>query len=217
MTVTFHQPNYLPNLGFFYKMAHVDLFIVGTNIQFEKGEGWQQRHKIPGPASDLWLTVPVLGSQNQMIKDVKINNAVNWRRKHKKTLELTYKKTPEQELLSKIANVYDSQWVRLAELNLQLINLFKEALGISTPVVFDEELSGEKYELLLNICEKYKADTYLSGMGAKDYMTQEYYSAMKDRGITHQFVDKNLTALYPYSSVHYILRDGRKAVSQLLQ
>ena len=72
-----HQANFLPNLGFFYKMQQADVFVVITNLQFEKQEGWQQRNKIAGANGDMWLTVPVLGSQNQLLKDVKINDQTN--------------------------------------------------------------------------------------------------------------------------------------------
>ena len=115
MIIAAHQPNHLPNLAFFNKMKLSDLFVIVTNLQFEKHEGWQQRHKICGPNGDIWLTVPVLGSQNQLIKGVQINNQVNWRKKHKRTLEIVYSKTKEKEALSKINSLFEKDWKRLAD------------------------------------------------------------------------------------------------------
>jgi len=216
MIIAAHQANYLPNLGFFYKMAQADLFVVITNIQFGKEEGWEQRHKIPGPNNDIWLTVPTQGSQNSRSKEVMIDNNSNWQRKQKKTLELTYNKCLEKEVLKKITDVHNKQWKRLVELNFAFIQLFREVLGISTPLVLDEEVEGEKQHLLLNICEKYNADTYLSGMGGKKYMTEDYFSALKERNIAHDFISRNLTVLYPYSALHYILTRGVQHVSQVI-
>lgn len=217
MLVAAHQPNFLPNLGFFYKMQRADFFVVISNIQFEKQEGWQQRHKIPGPNNDIWLTVPVLGSQNQKIKEVRINNLVNWRKKHKKTIELIYGRTKEKETLGELLEIYNKPWERLVDLNFALISYFKELLSIKTPLILDEEVFGEKHDLLINICKKYKADGYLSGAGAKHYMSEEYFLEIEKNSISHFFVDNNLTALYPYSIIHYLLNDGKEEVLKLIK
>src|SRR3989344_62251 len=142
--VAAHQPNFMPNLGFFYKMSKADKFILITNIQYERQEGWQRRNRILNNNQDLWLTVPTLGSQNQMIKDVKINNSVLWQKKQKKTLELIYK----------------TKWERLADLNIAIIKLIKNELKIPTELIIDEEINGDKQDLLINICKKYNADCY---------------------------------------------------------
>jgi len=217
MIVAAHQPNYLPNLGFFYKMAQADSFVVFANAQFEKQEGWQQRHKIKGPNNDLWLTVPVLGSNTQLIKNVKIDNRQNWRHKHKKSLELSYNRAAGKDFLPLILQIYDKEWERLAELNFEIIKTLREIIGIETPLVFDEEVGGKKQDLLVNICNKYGADTYLSGLGAKNYMTQKYFDAMKTNGIKHKFIDKNITGEYPYSTVHYLMTEGKDWVSKLVR
>ena len=216
MIIAAHQPNYLPNLAFFNKMRLVDKFVIVTNLQFEKHEGWQQRHKIPGPNSDIWLTVPVLGSQNQIIKDVKINNQINWRRKHDKTLETVYAKGKGKEFLPKFVSIYQKKFERLADLNIALIHVLKDILEIKTHVVVDEEVSGIKHQLLMNICKKYEADTYLSGVGAKLYLDKEKIKEIEASEIKHQIVKRNLTAAYPYSTVHYLLHEGKKWVLNVI-
>lgn len=149
MLIAAHQPNYLPNLSFFHKMKRADVFIVITNIQFEKHEGWQQRHKVSGTNGDTWLTVPVFGSQNQLIKDVKINNFLPWKRKHKKTLEILYgRTTKEKKFLKSLLELYDRDWNRLVDLNFSIILLIKKFLSIETPVILDEEVSGRKHDFL---------------------------------------------------------------------
>jgi len=216
MLIAAHQPNFMPNLGFLYKMAQVDKFVVMTNLQFEKKEGWQRRHKIKGPLGDQWLTVPVLGSNFQKIKDVRINNLVNWRKKHKKTIEFLYSKSADRQVLNLFLQVYEQDWKRLVDLNYHLIELFRQVLEIPTSVILDEEVGGDKHELLINICLKHKASTYLSGLGAHDYMTQDYYREMEKQGIKHHFVQANVTGQYPYSSLHYILTKGPAWVRQAI-
>ena len=206
----------MPNLAFFNKMKLADKFVIITNLQFEKQEGWQQRHKIKGQNGDIWLTVPVLGSQNQKIKDVKINNHVNWRKKHQKTIQMVYAKSKGKDLIDEINSIYSSEPERLVEVNYKAILKLKDILGIETKVVLDDKVSGNKHELIINICKKYKADTYLSGVGALDYMTKERLAELKKNNIKHKFVEKNLTSLYPYSTLHYLLSEGREWILNVI-
>lgn len=216
MRLAAHQPNYLPNLGFFSKMKEVDLFVIVTNLQFEKHEGWQQRHKIATKNGDLWLTVPVLGSQNQLIKDVLIDNKTDWRQKHKRTLQMTYSKGIGNKFLNRFDLIFSKEWVRLVDFNIAVILLVKDILGITTKVVVDEDVSGVKHTLLMNICKKYGASSYVSGVGAKEYMTSERLDEMEKNGITHVYVSKNLTAVYPYSTIHYLLSKGKDFVLDVI-
>lgn len=52
MKIAIHQPNLIPWLPFFYKMAMVDKFIIFTTAQFEKG-GFQNRYKL---SNGKWVT-----------------------------------------------------------------------------------------------------------------------------------------------------------------
>ncbi len=218
MIIAAHQPNYLPNLGFFYKMSQVDKFIVFTSVQFSKEDGWVRRHKIPSSTGDIWLTVPVLGSGfGQKIADVKISNILPWKRKHSKTIETMYSKTREQDFLKNLLAVYDQEWTTLPALNFAFIQLIVDVLGIKTELIFDEEVSGEKQNLLINLCKKYEADAYLSGMGGKEYMTDDYYQDLNTNEINHHFVQSNLTAHYPYTTIHYIFTEGVETVASWVQ
>lgn len=216
MIVAAHQPNYLPNLAFFNKMRKANLFVIVTNLQFEKQEGWQQRHKVKGPSGDIWLTVPVLGSQNQLIKDVQIHRSINWQKKHRRTLELLYGKRKGAEFLPKLSSIYEKEWQRLVDFNFAAIETLRDILGIKTPVILDEEVAGEKHQLLINVCKKYGADTYLSGVGVKLYLGEEKIKELETQNIKHQIVKKNLTAEYPYSTVHYLLEEGRDWVLNVI-
>lgn len=216
MIVAAHQPNYLPNLAFFHKMKCSDIFVIISNLQFEKQEGWQQRHKIPGPNGDIWLTVPVLGSQNQLIRDVKINNNFPWKRKHKRTIEILYGKNQYRHFIPQIVNIFNKKWDRLVDLNVEIIMLLRELLDIKTPVIVDEKISGIKHELLFNVCKKYKANSYLSGVGVKLYLGKKKLKELERQNIKHLIVEKPLTAKYPYSTVHYLLSKGKQWVSDVI-
>ncbi|MDO8649128.1 MAG: WbqC family protein [Candidatus Peregrinibacteria bacterium] len=218
MRLAAHQPNYLPNIGFFNKMWKAEKFVLFTNVQFSKGDGWVRRHKIKGPNKDVWLTVPVLGSSSeQQIRDVHIDNSHTWRPSHRATIRQAYAHTQERDALERICAVYDRKWDRLADLNIAFILEIKDILGIETPVIIDEEVTGEKYALLINLCKRHAANGYLSGMGGKEYMTEEYFAAMREHGIDHQFVENNLTALYPYTILHYLFTEGKEHLMEIVR
>lgn len=52
--IAIHQPNFVPWLPYFYKMAHVDIFVLLNRVQFEKN-GYQNRFMYKGK----WITKPV--------------------------------------------------------------------------------------------------------------------------------------------------------------
>ena len=83
MKVAIHQPNYIPWLGFFYKILNCDTFVILDNVQYTK-DSIQNRNKIKSSKGELLLTVPVLtkGKFAQITNEVLINNNDNWRKKH---------------------------------------------------------------------------------------------------------------------------------------
>ena len=73
MILSVHQPQYLPWLGYFDKVAASDLFVFLDEPQYKKRE-FQNRNRIKGPTGEVWLAVPCLskGKFDQPIKDVEI-------------------------------------------------------------------------------------------------------------------------------------------------
>ena len=56
MRVAIHQPNFCPHFGFFYKMSQSDIFIILSQVQFEKN-GYQNRYFLQG--KQKWVSMPV--------------------------------------------------------------------------------------------------------------------------------------------------------------
>lgn len=53
--IAIHQPNFIPWLPYFYKMAMADAFVILSHVQFEKG-GYQNRYKL---STGTWVTKSV--------------------------------------------------------------------------------------------------------------------------------------------------------------
>jgi hypothetical protein len=177
MIVAIHQPQFLPWLGYFDKMRRADVFIILDNAQFKKNE-WQNRNRIKMHAGWQWLTVPVIHHFGQLIRDVKINNHVNWKRKHINALQFHYKKTPFfDQYFQQLKTIYDQDWEYLLDFNLALLNQIDSWLNYNTQFKMSSDLdvNEEGTVRLVNLCKSLGAETYLSGAGAKDYLDFELF------------------------------------------
>lgn len=164
-----HQPNYLPWLGLFHKVAQSDIFVVHDEVLYSKG-GLTNRNSIKGPNGPVLLTVPVRhGSSSLPIAEVLINNDHNWRWKHVGSIEACYRRAPYfDDYWPSMRAIYDGEWDLLADLNLSLIGLLLDILQIHVQIVRGTELgvTGQKTERLINTCKAVGATSYVSGRGA---------------------------------------------------
>jgi len=191
MVVAIHQPNFLPWLGYFYKIARSDVFVLLDNAQYTKNS-FINRNKIKTPEGGAWLTVPVIteGRFGQVIKDVHINNRVDWRRKHMGALKANYgRATFFSPLFGELEGIYyEREWQNLCELNIQLTKWVVSKLGLKPNLILASELGveGKGTELLINILKKVGGSMYLSGFGGSKYQDEE---AFEQHGIKLVYSD----------------------------
>ncbi len=171
MIVSIHQPNYLPWLGFFYKMAHSDVFVILTQVQHST-TSFTHRNKVKTRYGGRWLTVP-LTNKGEMINRLQPDQKQMWQQRHWNIIEQAYKKAPYWKEYSPILKgMYESEPSSMANFNIKLIFWLKGVLGINTPVRFDSlmnivDVYGNQRNL--EICKALNADIYLSGTGARSY------------------------------------------------
>lgn len=172
MIVSIHQPHLLPWLGYLDRMRRSDLFVILDHVQFER-QNYQNRVSVKTPQGPLWLVVPVRqASRSERIIDKRIDNQASgrhrWGRRMYLTLEHSYRGAPFFEpLASELRSVLDREWESLVDLNLCLIELLRERLGIRTPLLRSSTLDvrGRKAEGVLEICRAVGATVFLGGLG----------------------------------------------------
>jgi len=170
-----HQLHYLPWLRYFEKIARSDVFIVLDDIQFTKND-WQNRNKIKGPGGAVVLTLPVMHSLGQRLNEVRINNAVPWRRKHAQSILQAYAHAPYFDAHRPfIESIYAREWDYMDALNREMLAYYLEALGITTRIIYASDLKvpGAATERLIALMQAVGADTYYSGA----YALQVYLDA----------------------------------------
>ena len=205
-TLAAHQPQYLPWLGFFDKLAQADVFVLLDNVQFKKNE-WQNRNRIKSANNVQWITVPVGHRFGQSIAEVEVRENEPWRRKHLRALESSYSRAAGfDDLMPLLAEVLEHPWWHLAPLNIELIQILAGRLGIDTELRLGSEFEARDDPTLrlVDLCTRLGADAYLSGAGS-DYLNTQ---AFADAGIDLQvqrFAHPEYAQLYgtfePYLSV----------------
>jgi hypothetical protein len=226
MKVAICQPTYLPWSGYFDLMDQVDVFILLDDVQFEK-RSWQQRNRIKTPVGLQWLTVPVItgGRQEQLIRAVEIESG-HFSRDHCRAIELNYRRTPFFEnYFDELSSRLSAQdGMLLADLNLRLIEWFRQKLGIATRLVVSSSLrqSGKRTELLANLCESQGANLYVSPLGSAVYLLKEK-DALLAKGVDvvfqhyeHPQYRQQFPPFLPYASVlDLILNEGDRSLEIL--
>jgi len=182
MILTAHQPSYLPWLGLFSKMAKSDIFVYFDIVSYSKWD-WSSRNKIRNPHGWMWLTVPVLtgNKNNQIFTEVKIDNTQQWARKHWKGINMSYSRTPYFSLYENFfRDVYDSEWNYLSDLDEHITKFLIESLGIKIKFIKAStslQLKGHKSSLVLDMCKKMNANTFIFGGEGKTYAQVEDFES----------------------------------------
>jgi hypothetical protein len=166
MRVATHQPIFLPWPGFFYKALHADVLVLLDRVQFPMGRGWMHRNRVKSDQGDHWLRVPVwkTGRGAQVIADVEICNERDWRARHLRSLRELYTHAPYlSSHLPAVEEIYARNHRSLLALNLDLIRYLWGALKLPGVLHLQSELgvTGRGTELLANVCQAMKADTYV--------------------------------------------------------
>lgn len=202
-----HQPNFLPYLGFFDKLAACDIFVIRDEVLFVKRD-FHHRNRIrvsddpstQKPRSE-WLTVPVEDPNDylrhvQIKRDVKQKN-MPWNKSMLRYIKSHYEKSPHfNEYFQELEGVIDNSDTNLITLNMKLIKFFANKFGLEREFVLASELGlkpafydhqqTDPSEDLAKISEAVEADVYLSGAGGKNYISS---SPFESRGIELKFQD----------------------------
>jgi len=179
MIYSVHQPQYIPWLGFFHKIAASDCFVILDNVQYKQRE-YQNRNKIRTQLGWIWLAIPVItkGKRYQLIKDVSIDNSIDWQRRHKNSLKTWYGKAKYFDKYYPVFDeLYSKPWSRLCDLNIEIIKRMLEILGINTKIYLESEMkiTAKSTKRIIEIGKELMADIYLSGAGGKDYLDESLF------------------------------------------
>lgn len=170
VTVASHQPQFLPWVGFWNKMAHADTFVLSSGIKFDPRD-YTHRTVI---TNSVFLTLPITKeTKSGLIKDVRYDQRSLLR--IIQTLRMTYggKKWPYRSRMDGVLSIldharYDQGF--LIDLNYRLLAEIRDRIGLTTWLEGDEEADGStKMERLFNRVNRHHKPPYVYLMGEGAY------------------------------------------------
>lgn len=181
-TVAIHQPNFLPWLGWFDKLARADTFVLLDHVQMSKTAGnWTNRVRILVHGKPHWLTVPILRSYSgvRAINQIEIDDSRPWRDKAIETIRVNYRRRAAfAEVFPALVDIINFPATLLVELNVHGAEVLAECLGLDAAGMVRSstlELSGHRNDLLADAVRKVGGASYLTGDGAAGYLDESVF------------------------------------------
>ena len=188
MIVSIHQPDFVPWLGFYYKVAHSDVFVYLDDAQFSN-EAAHDFNFIKTQNGKLKIKIPVDYHFKDLICDVKVKNGHENILKMLKTIEQYYSRAPFfDELYPAFKEIILSGYETISDLNIAINSWIFKGFGFKTKVLKSSDLSVKtlREERVIDICLLAGGDEYLSGNGARAYQTENHFTS---RGVKLTYLD----------------------------
>ncbi len=225
LKVAIHQPNFLPWMGYFYKIALSDTFVFFSDVEYTK-RSYIRRvkiHKPYKPEQEKYLIVPLQKhSDFADISDLKLLPDTKWQQKIKAQIHQSYGKAPCYHQLASIVDIFFSSNLEsdsFSKFTTDIILHISEILDISRNWEFSENLSiaNQKAEANIEIVKKVGGSQYISGLGAKKYQTEEQYtnegleliysdfpSTFKEQNVPSHFMSKSVISYLAWYEIDEI-------------
>lgn len=200
MILTAHQPVYLPWLGLFHKIALADRYVCYDHAEHSSYD-YTAKNQVNSANGPVQLVVPLKRHHGvaQPLKDVQIENATPWQKKHHKALCLAYAKAPYFARHEPwLAQFYATRWTHITPMNNALLAWLLQQLGIEREITLSSTLGlqGAKSEAALDMCVKLGASALIFGAQGRDYADVDAFRAA---GVTPVFQGYHHPA---YAQVH---------------
>lgn len=227
--VVIHQPDFLPYLGFFHRLIHCDTLVFLDNAQFNRGGSktcWHNRDKIKTTGGEKWLTVSVRkASLGTLINKIKLSDHTAWRKNNLNLIWENYKKAVFfKEIFPYIETIYANDTDSLCQFNIKGLHILMDLfdLKIETRLASELNCRGKANDLVVDILKQLGADTYISGVGAKDYFKPEPFEKARIKiawqNFTHPLYTQCHGEFIPFlSSIDLLFNCGVKHSRKILQ
>jgi hypothetical protein len=213
MKLSIMQPAYLPWMGYFNRILRSDIHVILDHVSIDENSKtkFANRNKVRTPGGWTWLTVPIRSKGKHgclLLNEVSIEPNTPWPKKHLGAIIANYSRTPYfSDHRDFFEEVYTRDWDKLLDLVQVTTDYLRACVGIDCPVLKSSELgvSGQKDELILNICKELGAKSYISGPFGRDYLDAFAFSECGIELVFHEYqhpsYDQAFPGFEPYMSV----------------
>ena len=155
------------------------------------------------------MSVSKKGHMQSTLAETEIADIPKWKQKYLQTIRMSYAKHPYfNDVFEVLEKALQTESNKLVDINLAIIKGFAEKLNIKPKFVMASSLdvSGQKSDLVLSLCQAVNATTYIAGPSGRDYMD---LNSFKEAGIEVKFNDykhptyeqKKTEEFVPYMSI----------------
>ncbi len=177
MIVSIHQPDYIPYIGYFYKISRSDKFVFLDDCQFSN-DNMHNWNRIKTPQGECKLKIPVEQHLGDNINKVRTRDELKWKKKHLKTIEMNYLRAPYfKEIFPKFEELVNRDYTNIADMNIAVNTWIAKEFGFKAEFSRSSEMpiDTENEERVIEICKMLGGDEYISGNGARAYQKQEHF------------------------------------------
>jgi len=178
--VGIHQPNFMPWLGYFYKIAKSNVFIFLDDVQFQKtGASYTNRVSINVNSKSQFLTVPIKRESGTCnINETKFIDQ-RWKKKIIGTIQANYGKAKFfKENKDFIFELINFEATNLSDYNINFIEKISLQLNLNTDFTKSSSfnIKTTSTQRLVDLINKVDGNIYLSGSGGDNYQDEKMYT-----------------------------------------
>ena len=183
MIIVITQPTFIPWIGYFDQLRIADIVVFLDSVQYQR-RSWQNRNRIINRlGKECLLTIPLKKSpRNTLIKDINISDTFKLDSFLDK-IKSSYRGASNLEnclyfVKKSLSKKLMDKSTLLKDINRQFIEDILDSSDIKFKTFWSSDFESLiKYntptERLVEICKYFKASTYLSAPGSRDYMIEE--------------------------------------------
>jgi len=179
MRVVISQSMYFPWAGLLEQIRLADVFVHYDDVQFARG--FMNRVQIKTTKGSQWITVPTRKHPRETTIDhVCVDDSLDWRARHRNLLLNNYHGARYmQDMLTLFDWTVGAPASLLVEVTRRSIRALVSYFGIGNGCEFlcssSIPTAGRSTQRLLGICKYLNADTYITGLGALNYLDHEMF------------------------------------------
>lgn len=184
--VAIHQPDFLPWMGYFVKVAKCDVLVVMDHVENNPRKAFLCKRvafQLPGSVGYLGLVLehPADGRVSIPLSEMRISKEMEKTAgKLEKTVEQAYKRAPFfDEVFPLVTDVLRSTEPLLVARNMAFVDAVLEKLDLHPERILSSTMGATLRggELVAELCALAKADVYVSGEGGRGYQSPESFAS----------------------------------------
>lgn len=206
-SIVIHQPNFLPRMKVFIKIAISDIWVIYDDVQYVRRE-WQNRVFLrDAEQRSILFTAPIKKADfSEKINNIKLLDSSLLNERLYMHFKCNYSKTPYYRWGLAYLETIAQETVNISDLstyNVICTNIALKLLGIKIERTYSSQLgvfSADRNEKLIELCQKSNSIYYICGSGGKNYIDE---SVFKKAGINIIYYDYSKIAQSDFYKLDY--------------